>query len=235
MVPKVRRSVPPFGFEAEMVDCDGYSLMMRAAYRALSDDDQWDDQELHEQIREDWHIDADGQEHMHRERFSDALFELVDMWTTQIDEAHYAAFLNDVGPRVEGIITEELATRSPRSLPTARTVPSHPPHTVHCSTTDRVALCALQVDAELSPAQPAPFRAPLGPAGQHAQAAALDEPWLGQPEPPVDHLAQAAPQRAGQRRGRRAASGRGEWRAARCASTAHTVHAVAAGAVHTSH
>jgi len=121
MVPKRKRQGPPFGFPVEVVEELGYTLLMQEAYQVLADDDDWDGPELNEQIKEDWAIDADGLDHMTRERFCDALFELADMWTVQIDEGVYADFLHDLAARVLPGLEEEkarspVAVRSPPPL-----------------------------------------------------------------------------------------------------------------------
>ena len=60
MAPRVKRTMPPFGFPVEVLMQDGYSSVMRAAYRVLCEDSSWDDPELDAQIAHDWEVDADG-------------------------------------------------------------------------------------------------------------------------------------------------------------------------------
>ena len=50
------------------------------------------------QARLEWDQDSHGEEEMTEELFYDAMFELVDIWTTSTDAAEYVEFLQVCTP-----------------------------------------------------------------------------------------------------------------------------------------
>lgn len=65
---------------------------MRKTCKLLRTDKVWDLTSITEQIEEDWISDCKGFENLTRERFYDAIFELIDYWTTSIDILEYYEF-----------------------------------------------------------------------------------------------------------------------------------------------
>lgn len=65
---------------------------MRKACKLLRTDKVWDLTSITEQIEEDWISDCKGFDNLTRERFYDAIFELIDYWTTSIDILEYYEF-----------------------------------------------------------------------------------------------------------------------------------------------
>lgn len=52
----------------------------------------WDEESVLTQIDKDWISDCKGKDNLTWERFFDALYELIDIWTTSIDILEYYEF-----------------------------------------------------------------------------------------------------------------------------------------------
>ena len=192
MAPRVKRTMPPFGFPVEVLMQDGYSSVMRAAYRVLCEDSSWDDPELDAQIAHDWEVDADGKDHMPRERFADSIFELADLWTTTISEAVYKDFLMELAPRVQRAVEEDKVRSS-------REVSPRPPMLRKRSTKNMSTRSLLPIDAP--PMEP-PAELPAEPLGGHKfarQATGL----LPVPPPPPPQRQETAKIQSGIRQKKR--------------------------------
>ncbi|OQR99099.1 hypothetical protein ACHHYP_07499 [Achlya hypogyna] len=75
-----------------------YSEVMLLVYKVLRAD--FDIYEAAEQIGKDWAMDSKGQDSMDAVMFADAFFELVDLWTCDIEEKTYVEFLSLLYERI---------------------------------------------------------------------------------------------------------------------------------------
>ncbi|OQR81866.1 hypothetical protein THRCLA_11335 [Thraustotheca clavata] len=75
-----------------------YSEVMLLVFKALRSD--FSIYEAAEQIGKDWKVDSKGKDSMDAIMFADAFFELVDLWTCDIEEKTYVSFLNLLYERI---------------------------------------------------------------------------------------------------------------------------------------
>jgi len=78
-------------------------LVCRSGYRAAA------------AAEAEWHVDCRGAAAMGRELFLDAIFELADHWTRNVDVDEYARFLSDLLRRVSFVVDAPLPATVARS------------------------------------------------------------------------------------------------------------------------
>lgn len=78
--------------DATHVDQTGYALLFERIYRTLLE--EYDEDEMHSTIEDDWENDSGGEAMLSREAFCDAIFELCDCWAPEHDELGYARFIH---------------------------------------------------------------------------------------------------------------------------------------------
>jgi hypothetical protein len=73
---------------------EGYAALNRRIHRALVPG--VDDESCDVAARADWISDAAGESSMSYGRFSEAMFELADLWSAGAEESEYCTFMSNV-------------------------------------------------------------------------------------------------------------------------------------------
>ncbi|RLN92193.1 hypothetical protein BBJ28_00014614 [Nothophytophthora sp. Chile5] len=102
-VPSVRRAGASNGAravlpEVEELDEQDYMALMLLIFKVLRDDFVLE--LAHKQIQCDWEVDSHHGQTLNFDHFFAALFELVDVWTCDVEEATYARFLELLTRRI---------------------------------------------------------------------------------------------------------------------------------------
>ena len=113
--------------EELVVERETYMILLRATYCILAEDEGWSDEELDRQIEEDWATDSQGAEHMGRQVFCDAVFELCDVWTDGVGEEAYARFLRSLLADLRSALERECEALASRRLCLLEVEPPPPP------------------------------------------------------------------------------------------------------------
>ncbi|KAF4324878.1 hypothetical protein BBO99_00005011 [Phytophthora kernoviae] len=90
----IRPILPPL----EELDEEDYMALMLLIFKALRDDFVLE--LAHKQIQCDWEVDSHHGKTLSFEQFAAAIFELVDVWTCDIEEVTYVRFLDLLSRRI---------------------------------------------------------------------------------------------------------------------------------------
>ncbi|KAH9093260.1 hypothetical protein Ae201684P_008919 [Aphanomyces euteiches] len=82
----------------DVISKDEYMQLMLLLFKVLRDDFEKHNATI--QIEKDWIVDSKAKDSMNMTVFTDALFELVDMWTCDIEENTYVRFIDILFARI---------------------------------------------------------------------------------------------------------------------------------------
>ena len=110
-----QRSLEQESHRKEGLSRERYILMSKKMYKAMMQD--YVEEEALQSAADDWEEDAGSAPILSKDRFFDAIFELADLWTFEIDA--------QAQPHTTRAITARLLTGAPRVCPLARWAVAH--------------------------------------------------------------------------------------------------------------